>query len=155
MEGGTVMRKPHKRLLWIWEIYAALLAILLGGVCVVLFVLPIPAWICWTAVGVFGALVLALSLIYLPLAYMNRSFGIQDGRLVVKGGVIYLFHKTMPLESVKYVMTLRGPLEQLLHMTVLAVFSAGSLVVVSGLTEEDGEDMRRILLPQQRGDGDV
>ena len=144
------MKKPHIRVLWTWEIYTLLLAVLLGGICAVLFVLPIPHWIGWTAAGVFAALILVLSLFYLPLSYRRRSYGIVDDRLVVKGGIIYIYCKTMPLESVKYVMSIRGPLEQLLHLTVLVVFSAGSLVIVSGLTEDEGEAMRQTLLSRLR-----
>ena len=144
------MKKPHIRVLWTWEIYTLLLAVLLGGICAILFVLPIPHWIGWTAVGVFAALILVLSLFYLPLSYRRRFYGIVDDRLVVKGGIIYIYCKTMPLESVKYVMSIRGPLEQLLHLTVLVVFSAGSLVIVSGLTEDEGETMGQTLLSRLR-----
>lgn len=148
------MRKPHRHLLWIWEICALLAAALLGGICALLFVLPLPRWIGWTAVGISVAFLLIMSLFYLPIAYRRREFGIVGDNLVTRGGVIYLFHKTMPLQSVKYVMSIRGPLEQLFHLTILVVFSAGSLLLVSGLTEEEGEAMQLTLLAGQRRNGD-
>ena len=59
----------------------------------------------------------------------------------------------MPLSSIKYVMTVRGPLEQLMGLTMLLVFSAGGLIIVNGLTTEEGRRLHDLLLPGMKDRG--
>lgn len=141
------MHKPNKRLLWLWETYMGLLLLVLAGLTVLLLLLPIPSWIGWSFGGLALAVYLFYAALYLPMVFRRKSYGIVNGRLVVKGGLIYAYNKTMPLESIKYVMTIRGPLEYGFKLTYVAVFAAGSFIFLSGLTPEEGEAFRRQLFP--------
>lgn len=141
------MHKPSKRLLWLWETYMAMLLLVLAVIAVLLFFLPIPNWIGWLFTGAVLAVYLFYAVFYLPMSYRRKSYGVVDGRLVVKGGIIYAYNKTMPLESIKYVMTIRGPLEYAFKLTYVAVFAAGSFIFLSGLTPEEGEAIRLNLFP--------
>ena len=144
------MRRLDKKALLAWEIYLCLVALLLTGFTLALYLVPLPfempIWIPRIFLVVWVAVCLFFGCIYLPVAFRRRSYGIVDGRLVVKGGVIYCSQKTMPLQSVKYVTTIRGPMEYLLNLTVLAGFSAGSFIVVTGIRADEGDALRERLL---------
>ena len=145
------MHKPNKRLLWLWEAYMGLLLLVLIVITILLLWLPIPSWIGWIFGGVVLSVYLFCALLYLPMSFRRKSYGIVDGRLVVKGGIIYAYNKTMPLEGIKYVMTIRGPLEYAFKLTYVAVFAAGGFIFLSGLTTEEGEAFRQHLFPDLDG----
>ena len=144
------MRRLDKKALLAWEIYLCLAALLLTCLTLALYLVPfpfeMPIWIPRIFLVVWVAVCLFFGCVYLPLAYRRRSYGVVDGRLVVKGGAIYYSQKTMPLQSVKYVTTIRGPMEYLLNLTMLAVFSAGSFLVITGIRADEGEALKERLL---------
>lgn len=141
------MHKPNKRIILIWEIYVLIASLMLTAVSFIPFRLPIPSWIGWLFIGLWTAISLFFASVYIPIAYHRMQYGIVNDQLVVRSGVIYDSCKSMPLSSIKYVMTVRGPMEQLLGMTMLMVFSAGGLVLVNGLTLEKGKELHDCLLP--------
>lgn len=147
------MQKPHKKLILIWEIYVLLAVLILSAVSWIPFRLPIPWWIGWVLIGGWVLVCLFFAAVYIPISYHRMQYGIVDDKLVVRSGVIYHSCRSMPLSSVKYVISVRGPLEQLLGMTMLMVFSAGGLLWVNGLTLEEGRKLHKRLLPEMEDRG--
>lgn len=147
------MHKPSKKIVWIWELYVLLAAALLTALSFLLFRFPIPSWIVWAFIGLWVLICAFFAAFYIPVAYHRMQYGIVDGKLVARSGVIYDSCKSMPLSSIKYVMTVRGPLEQLMGLTMLLVFSAGGLIIVNGLTTEEGRRLHDLLLPGMKDRG--
>ena len=147
------MHKPSKKIVWIWELYVLLAAALLTALSFLLFRFPIPSWIGWAFIGLWVLICAFIAAFYIPVAYHRMQYGIVDGKLVARSGVIYDSCKSMPLSSIKYVMTVRGPLEQLMGLTMLLVFSAGGLIIVNGLTTEEGRRLHDLLLPGMKDRG--
>lgn len=141
------MHKPGRKIVLIWEIYVLLVALLMAALSFLLFRFSIPPWIGWAFVGLWVFICLFFAAFYIPVAYRRMQYGIVDDKLVVRSGVIYDSCKSMPLSSIKYVMTVRGPLEQMTGLTMLLVFSAGGLIIVNGLTVEEGRRLHDRLLP--------
>ncbi len=147
------MHKPSKKIVWIWELYVLLAPALLTALSFLLFRFPIPSWIGWAFIGLWALICAFFAAFYIPVAYHRMQYGIVDGKLVARSGVIYDSCKSMPLSSIKYVMTVRGPLEQLMGLTMLLVFSAGGLIIVNGLTTEEGRRLHDRLLPGMKDRG--
>lgn len=145
--------KPQKKALWIWEGYLLLAALLPLTGTVVLFTAPFPEWMDWIAIaawiftGVWIALYLFFSFVYLPVYFHRMSYRLTDDRLEIHTGVIYTHHKVMPYASVKYLTSFQGPLERLWGLTSVTLFASGSFVVLHGLSVEDGEALRKRLFP--------
>ena len=83
------MHKPSKKIVWIWELYVLLAAALLTALSFLLFRFPIPSWIGWAFIGLWVLICAFFAAFYIPVAYHRMQYGIVDGKLVARSGVIY------------------------------------------------------------------
>ncbi len=153
------MESLHPRIRLLWVAQAAIGAVIVGliatGVDSQLRELPV-------AIPVGAALVvLLLGVAYAVLLYGRWRFELQEDSLYLERGVITFVETSVPFVRVQHVDTRFGPIERLLGLSSLVVYTAGSRnadVRVPGLTPERArtlQDTLRDLAVESEGDDAV
>lgn len=152
MEPSTDYR-PQKSILWVWECYLLLAALLPLTGSIVLFVVPFPGWMDWITLAawiftaIWVSLYLFFSVFFLPVYFKRMRYRMTVDRLEVHTGVIHTHYKVMPFSSVRYLTSFQGPLERRLGLTSVTLFATGSFVVLHGLSVRDCEALQKRILP--------
>lgn len=151
---------PRIRLLWA---FGALLAGLLPGVGagVVLIVgLNYPRLTGIAAGAGLATVIAILGIAYAILRYRAWRFELQDDALYLERGVLTEVRTVLPYVRVQHVDTQRNPIERVLGLSRVVVYTAGSRgadVSVPGLTVDRArdlrEDLRRRTREHEGGDG--
>ena len=138
------------------------LSALLGGV------LPVTAagfWFLRDAAGpaVAGALAglvlawqLGMLIIWPRIAWSAFRFEVREHDLLVQSGVLFRRWSSVPLTRIQYVDTEQGPLERLLGLAHLKVFTAAGMSAdgsVPGLAIAEAEQLRDALSRRGSDDG--
>lgn len=143
----------------VWLVLAALggLTIGLGAVWVLnQFVVSLEGW-----VGPVIASALALlGCLYALVRYRNWRFDIQDDALYLERGVLTYVESVVPFVRIQNVDTQRGPLERLVGLSSVVVYTAGvrgADVTIPGLPPERArlirERLRDRAVESERADG--
>ena len=135
---------PRIRLLWIAQVTvtAVVLGVVLAAVDQWLFAVPVAAQ---AGVAVFIAL---LGVVYAVRLYQVWRFEIQDDALYLERGVVTFVETAVPFVRVQHVDTQFGPIERLLGLSSVVVYTAGSRnadVRVPGLTPERARNLQDTL----------
>ncbi|WP_207588822.1 PH domain-containing protein [Halomontanus rarus] len=135
---------PRIRLLWIAQ--AALAAIVAGVALAVVDVrvasLPIAVPIGVVAIGA------VLGIVYAVVLYRQWRFELQDDALYLERGVITFVETAVPFVRVQHVDTQFGPVERVLGLSSVVVYTAGSRnadVRVPGLTPDRARKLQNTL----------
>ena len=100
-----------------------------------------------TALVVAGAIVLAvLALVWVHLRYRIWSYRVRDDALYLERGVVTNVKTVAPYVRIQHVDTQRGPLERLLGISTLVVYTAGSRgadVAIPGLRTDVAADLQQ------------
>ncbi|WP_435096450.1 PH domain-containing protein [Halarchaeum sp. P4] len=142
------MEELHPRALLLWSAGAAISAAVLGAVAGVLsWVGPVPVSPVLAASGVFGvALVLGVG--YASLRYRAWRFEVREDTLYIERGVFTRVRTVVPYVRVQHVDSQRGPLERVLGLGTVVVYTAGSRgadVAIPGLAAERASDLQERL----------
>ncbi|MBQ4333339.1 MAG: PH domain-containing protein [Clostridia bacterium] len=138
--------KPSPRVLWSWAAAALTAAIPLGVGSALLarYGAPTPALL-FTALWV-GLMLLTLC-VYLPLRRRNLSFSLDEKRVCVTGGVVFITARYMDTRAVRQVTLLQGPVERLCHTAFLLVSATGGYLLIEGLDSDRAAEWCRRLSP--------
>lgn len=135
---------PRIRLVWVaqWIITAIMLGLVIAAVDQ--WIVPVP-----TAgfVGIVG-LALVLGVGYAVLLYGRWHFELQEDALYLERGVVTFVETAVPFVRVQHVDTQFGPLERLLGLSSVVVYTAGSRnadVRVPGLTPDRARKLQDTL----------
>jgi membrane protein YdbS with pleckstrin-like domain len=94
-----------------------------------------------------GALVLAvIGLVWVHLRYRVWSYRVREDALYLERGVVTNIKTVAPHVRIQHVDTQRGPLERLLGLSTLVVYTAGSRgadVSIPGLRTDDATDLQQ------------
>lgn len=139
--------RPVPQILWSWgaaSLAVALPTTLLLGWFVHLFwpsILPIalPVWCGGWLVFIGG---------YLPLRRRSLHFRLEDRQITATGGVVFTTTRCIPLDAVRQVTLIQGPLERRLHTAFLLVSATGGYLLVEGIPRNRAEEWRKHLNPQ-------
>lgn len=89
------------------------------------------------AVAILGAAVLVLAvahaLVWPVLAHRHFRFAVRRDDLWVRRGVLYRQETVVPLTRIQHVDTRQGPLERLLHLSRVVVFTASGMAPDTGI----------------------
>ncbi len=135
---------PRVRLVWLAGVLAT--AAVVGGVLagVTRFLVEIAIWI--VAAVALGVLVLGAT--YIFVKYRAWQFEIRDDDLYLERGVFTRVTTVVPFVRVQHVDTQRGPIERLVGLGSVVVYTAGSRgadVTIPGLTPERASDLQKRL----------
>ena len=106
-----------------------------------------------------GVLVLSqgvLALLWPPLEYEAFRYRVRADDLLVQSGVIFKRWSSIPLSRIQHVDTRQGPLERLLGLSRLLVFTAAGMSAdgsIPGLATSVAESMRDELSRRGGDDG--
>ena len=145
----TVMKNIEKKILTVWRIEVLLAFLLLIGPLMILPVFLIPGMRSygWLITPVTFIL-FALSFLYVGKKYSNWGYEMREDHLYLEHGVIKKVKSMAPYVRIQHVDTQRGPLERLVGLSRLVVYTAGSRgadLTIPALKPEDAERMQEKL----------
>ncbi|MFP8891569.1 PH domain-containing protein [Natrialbaceae archaeon A-CW2] len=140
------MESLHPRIRLVWVAQWALTAIILGVVIAAVdrWIVEIPT----VGIVAVAAGALLLGVVYALLLYNRWQFELQDDALYLERGVITFVETAVPFVRVQHVDTQFGPLERVLGLSSVVVYTAGSRnadVRVPGLTPERARKLQDTL----------
>ncbi|MFB1063930.1 PH domain-containing protein [Natrinema sp. H-ect4] len=131
------MESLHPRIRLLWIARGAIAAIVLGGILFGLdqwqFSVPLAAIAGVVAIG------LVLGTVYALRLYQLWRFELQDDALYLERGVVTFVETAVPFVRVQHVDTQFGPVERVLGLSSVVVYTAGSRnadVRIPGLTPD-------------------
>lgn len=141
-EAGPVRTlDPRIRLKWSGQVLLVVgLVAIVGGV-YALVADPVELWHVAALVTPF----LVLGLAWVRLRYRRWAFQFRADHLFLQRGVYRNVETVVPYVRIQHVDTSRGPVERLLGLSTLVVYTAGSRgadVAIPGLPAEDAEAMQ-------------
>jgi len=108
------------------------------------------------AAGALLAWRLLMALVWPALLYDSYRYAVRDHDLLVRSGVLWRRWSCVPLGRIQHVDTQQGPMERMLGLSRLAVYTAAGMSadgVIPGLAEEEAERMRNHLSRRGGDDG--
>lgn len=107
-----------------------------------------------------GGGLFSLSLLMLvawpPLEYRNWRYAVRDHDLLVQHGVLFRRWSSIPLNRIQHVDTRQGPMERMLGLSRLLVYTASGVSAdgsIPGLTQAVAEQLRDELSRRGGDDG--
>ncbi|EFW92695.1 membrane-flanked domain protein [Haladaptatus paucihalophilus DX253] len=137
------METLNPRVRVVWFVSVLVLAALVGGV-----LAGVRRFLVEFALTLVGAGVLAAAVIgvaYVLFKYRTWRFEIRDDDLYLERGVFTRVTTVVPFVRVQHVDTQRGPIERLLGLGSVVVYTAGSRgadVTIPGLTPERASELQ-------------
>ncbi|TYT60918.1 PH domain-containing protein [Natrialba swarupiae] len=140
------MESLHPRIRLLWIAQWAIAVVVLGAIIAVvsrLFV-DVPS----VALGVIVVAGIAIAAGYAIRLYQAWRFELQSDALYLERGVITFVETAVPFVRVQHVDTQFGPIERLLGLSSVVVYTAGSRnadVRIPGLTPDRARDLQDTL----------
>lgn len=143
------LQRLHPRALSFWRVQAAI-AVLAGILPAVLALGVVlnqhwPVAVVVVLVGVFSSLSLWLAMWIPKLAYDRFRYAVRENDFYVERGVLLKRRTAIPLSRIQHVDTHQGPLEQVMKLSQLHVFTASGMSsdgCLPGLSREMADDLR-------------
>lgn len=139
------MDRPHSRVRLLWIGRALVAATVLAAIVFVadrfIAVGPRVVALAWAVVAVLGT-------VHALLYYRSWRFEIQDDALYLVRGVLTEVETAVPYVRVQHVDTQRGPVERLVGLSSLVVYTAGTRgadISIPGLTPDGANRLRERL----------
>jgi membrane protein YdbS with pleckstrin-like domain len=147
----------HPRVRIVWGLRVAVSAAVLGA-------LAAGAALLLERTPLVGAAVFAVSLlfglVYTVLKYRRWGYEVQEDALALERGVFTVVDSSVPYVRVQHVDTQRGPIERVVGLSSVVVYTAGNRgadVSVPGLDPERANDLhdrlRRLAVESEPEDG--
>ena len=144
---------------WLWRV-VVFSAVLAGIAAVAVTVLEPGVDRLVAAAGVF-VVVAAIGALHVALRYRAWRFDVREDTLYIERGVLVRVRTTVPYVRVQHVDSRRGPLERVLGLGRVVVYTAGSRgadVAIPGLAaarvDDVQETLRRLAIESEPEDGE-
>jgi uncharacterized protein len=157
---STQIEKLHPSVVNLWRLQRGLRLLIIGapvsiGLGIGLStIIPTPAAVLLAGVLLFSQMVLVL--LWPPLVYQAFSYTVRQDDLLVQSGVIFKRWSSIPLGRIQHVDTRQGPIERMLGLSHLLVFTAAGMSAdgsIPGLATAVAEEMRDELSRRGGDDG--
>lgn len=137
------METLHPTVRSVWTATALVIALIAGGFAAVAdhILFRIGPWVA----GVVFVLVAAAGIAYARVHYRIWKFDLQDDALVLTHGVLTRIDTAVPYVRIQHVDSQRGPIERLVGLASVVVYTAGSRgadITIPGLTPTRAESLR-------------
>ncbi|WP_135665442.1 PH domain-containing protein [Halorhabdus rudnickae] len=142
-----------------WGIGALLTAAVVGAVVGAISIFALE-WGPLPGVGV-GVLVAIVGIGHVLWLYRTWQYEVREDALYLERGVVTHVKTVVPFVRVQHIDTSRGPIDRVIGLSSLVVYTAGSRgadVTIPGLTPEDAEDLQdrlKMLAKESTGDDAV
>lgn len=137
------LRSLNVRMKYIWVGTSAFLSLILGTVLTALLFSTVGA-----AAFAFTVLLPAIGALYGLKRYSNWGFEVRDDHLYIEHGVLKKTYSMVPYVRVQHIDTDRGPLDRVLGLSKLRVYTAGSKgadIKIPGLEREEASQLQEKL----------
>ena len=141
------MKKPEKKIISAWLIAGLITSAVLAAILTIPVVLQLqfPGLTGFTAIFILLA---AVTGVYTFYRYRAWGFEVRDDHLYLEHGVIVKTYSMVPFVRIQHVDTQRSPVDRLLGLSHIVVYTAGSSgadVTIPGLKPEDAVEMQEKL----------
>lgn len=140
------MERLNPRVQAIWAVAALLSAAIFGGILAAALVFFLDRDLL-IAGGVFLAFA-AIGIVHAVLRYRIWRFDVQDDALFLERGVLTRVRTVVPYVRVQHVDTQRNPLERIVGLSSVVVYTAGSRgadVTIPGLVPSRASELQQTL----------
>jgi uncharacterized protein len=137
------METLNPRVRVVWFVSVLVLAAVVGGALAGVRRFLVGFALAVVVVAVVGAVLLGTA--YVALKFRAWRFEIRDDDLYLERGVVTRITTVVPFVRVQHVDTQRGPIERLLGLGSVVVYTAGSRgadVTIPGLTPERASELQ-------------
>jgi membrane protein YdbS with pleckstrin-like domain len=127
----------------LWTATSALIFLVIGAIISGLLSIAIGA-----SAFVLALLFLALGAFYGSKRYSNWGFEVRDDHLYIEHGVLKKTYSMVPFVRVQHIDTDRGPVDRLLGLSTLRVYTAGSKgadIKIPGIEREKASELQKKL----------
>ena len=140
---GDPVERLHPRVRLVWALGGLVLGVLIlvAGWTVERFVFALPVWLAPAA----ATAVFLLGLVFALARYRVWRFQLQDDALYLERGVFTRVETAVPYVRVQHIDTQRGPIDRVVGLSSVVVYTAGSRgadVTVPGLVPERARRLR-------------
>ncbi len=139
------LQRLHPRIRLVWLSFAVLAAVVVGSIAGSLAAaytdLPEAAAAVFVAALVFG-------FVYQWFRYAVWGYEIRDDSVYLRYGVFVRVQKVVPFVRIQHIDSRRGPVERVVGLASLVVYTAGSRgadVRIPGLLPEEADELREEL----------
>lgn len=97
----------------------------------------------YSLLGSIGFLLLgllALLIVFPYLSYKNYRYSIDQDKIVCIKGVIFINKDIVPVKRVQHIEIIRGPIMRAYGLSSIAIHTAGSLMILTGLDKQIAEE---------------
>lgn len=135
---------PRVRLVWLASVLVVVAV--LGAIVVAIdhYVLDISRALAGVVIGI----AVALGVAYVLVRYRIWGFEVNEEDLYIERGVLTRIDSVVPYVRVQHIDTQRGPVERLIGLSSVVVYTAGSRgadITIPGLSPERADDLREQL----------
>jgi len=139
------LRDLDSRIKWFWLFEAAVISIIIASVISTVLYLGAGRNAAYFAVA---PLLVALGTWYGVRRYANWGFEVRDDHLYIEHGVLKKVYSMVPYVRVQHIDTDRGPIDRLMGLSTLRVYTAGSKgadIKIPGLEREEASRLQKKL----------
>lgn len=127
----------------LWEIIALIFAGL--GLYALLWVLTAGTWLWYFLLWLYGAIVILICFLYLPLAYYNIEYAVFKDTIVYRRGVIFPNTQIMYRDRIAFVSVYKNPLTPILKLSSLFISAAGGKIKILFIDEHRADEIADLL----------
>lgn len=138
------VRKLNPKTRFLWIIQASILSLILGTI----IFAGLYSYTESMASAVAVILFLGIGTLYGIKRYGNWGFEVRDDHLYIEHGVVRKVYSMVPYVRVQHIDTDRGPLDRILGLSTLRVYTAGSKgadIKIPGLAREEASELQKKL----------
>lgn len=137
------LQSLNSRIKYLWTATSALIFLIIGSIISGLLSTAIG-----TSAFVIAPVFLALGAFYGLKRYGNWGFEVREDHLYIEHGVLKKTYSMVPYVRVQHIDTDRGPLDRMLGLSVLRVYTAGSKgadIRIPGLEKASASELQEKL----------
>lgn len=132
-----------------WEILALLAgAILLA---LTLFILNPRTWLWYSLLWLLGAVMIGVTMVYVPFLYLNAEFAINEKAIIYKKGVFFTSTSILYRDRIAFVTVYNNPLTPILKISSLAITAAGGNMTILFLNSKRATELANLLSKEKAG----
>lgn len=127
----------------VWEVFAVISGAI--GLNFLIWALTPGTWIWYFLLWLYGAVMILICFLYLPLAYFNIEYGVFKDTIVYKRGVILPNTQIMYRDRIAFVTVYKNPLTPILKLSSLVVSAAGGSIRILFIDSQRADEIANIL----------
>ncbi|MFB6199545.1 MAG: PH domain-containing protein [Candidatus Nanohaloarchaea archaeon] len=138
------MKSLHARKKWLWILQAATIGLFAGF----LLTIPVYSFFKTSASLILPLIFTVLGIVYGFKRFKNWRFQQRDQYLYIEHGVLKKTYTMVPYVRIQHIDTDRGPIDRMLGLSNLRVYTAGSRgadIKIPGLNREEALKLQKQL----------